>query len=154
MTRAGAAVLVLEMASTAAIQAAGIGGSVALGVCLAIILATGAYLISLGRRPSSVSGRLEAFLAQRRAAGPADEDRRAQRDHDFDTMDCYRRVVDGAVRARLRDLRRCGLIGSREERRLSHPRSVGDLESLVTRLSYFERLDSKGRDGRRPTNHL
>jgi hypothetical protein len=76
MSRAAVAVVLLEVAAGAAVQASGIGGIYATCAAIAAVIATGGYLIT---QRHSLPERLRAFAAERRASAPSPGDRSAAR---------------------------------------------------------------------------
>jgi len=133
MNRTGVAILVLEVAATAAVQSTGMAGLVPFSAAALIVVLTAVFLALRSPTPS-LGDRLRDFVSQRRADAPADDIDGARRDYELDILECYRRTLGPAVRKRVRGLRQRGHIGSREERRLTHPSSLNDLELVAERL--------------------
>ena len=135
MSGVAVAVLILGVAASAAVQASGMGGPIALAASLLVVLGALAYLVLRAQRRSPVR-RLRGFLETRNAVAPLDGD--AYGDHDLDTLERYRQLHAAAIKRFIRRLRERGIIGPHEERRLSNPRTVRDLHTLLDRLADCE----------------
>jgi hypothetical protein len=132
VSRRAAAVLVLEIAATVAFQASGIGGLYATVAAGAIFFGTAAYLVFDARR-LPLSERVRHFMSDRTTQlTTADADDREE--HRLDTIECFEQRFGTDLRATLRRLHKRGQMGRREEQRLGAPRSLEDIEQLVTRL--------------------
>ena len=133
MSHRAAAVLVLEIAATVAVQASGVGGLYATVAAGVVFLGTAVYLFAdAHRRP--LSERIRHFMSDRRTTQPAASNATAREEHRLDTIECFEQRFGTDLRAILRRLRKGGQLGRREERRLGSPRSLESIEELVGRL--------------------
>lgn len=137
MSRSGAAVLVLEVAATAAVQSTGLAGPIPFGAAVLVIVLSALCLLRVGGRPS-LGHRLQDFVSDRRAEAPPEHHQEGSAEYEQDSLECYARSFGPAVWKRVRRLRQQGCIGRHEERRLTHPESLHDLEVVAERLIQLE----------------
>lgn len=139
MIRAAIAIVVIEVACGVVVQATGVAGPIAIGVASGVVLATALCLLVWLRRPS-LAARVTAFLDERDAAAPATSDPDARTEYERDTLYCYRRLFDQAMRRYTRRLLKRNVIGPGEAHRLNSPRDRGDIATIAERLAWYEEL--------------
>ena len=136
MNRGTAAIVALEIAATAAVQASGLGGIYATCGAIAVVVVTGGFLF-LQPRPT-LPERLRAFVAERRASAPPADDETGCADFELDTSECFQRRYGPAVKAETQRLVAGGIIGAREQQRLNAPADLPAIEHLADRLAELD----------------
>jgi hypothetical protein len=139
MSRRSAAILVIEVAATIAVQASGLGG-VYVAVAAVVVVLTAATFLFLSSRRTTLAQRLQAFAAERRASAPLDGDDKGRAEHELDTMECFNRRHGPEVKATTQRLYERGAIGGREQRRLNNPTNLEMIEQLADRLAELDAL--------------
>jgi hypothetical protein len=129
------AMLVLEVAAGAVLQASGVRGLTATVVAAGVFGATVIALLVHRWRRGSLAKHLREFVADRRAAAPVAGGTTALAEWNDDTLECYRHTYADRVRKCTRRLQRRGVIGSNEARRLNHPGSLDDIQWVAERLA-------------------
>lgn len=135
-----AGVLLIEVAAGAVIQATDLRGPIAAITATFVIVATVLCLVARRGPQRALSTRMRSFVDDRMAASPDAADDEASEEYERDSLDCYRRQFARAVRSRTQRLRRQGVIGPREARRLNRPRDLDEIAAVADRLAEYEVL--------------